>query len=78
MSYLIAQGMCCCFACCCESISAALKRLLGPEKVTKVFYFSLIAVFTIPAIVVLFYINEIQSFIEYFSWLSCPDSSGGK
>ena len=77
MSYLIAQGICCCFGCCCESISDALKRLLGPQKVTKIFYLFLVAVFTIPAIVILFYLNDIQSFIEYFDWLRCPDASGG-
>jgi len=77
MATLIAQGVCCCFGCCCQSVSDALARLLGPQKVTKVYYLFLVAVFTIPAIVVLFYLNEIQSFIDYFSWLACPDSSGG-
>jgi hypothetical protein len=45
--------------------------------VTKVFYLFLVAVFAVPAIAVLFFLNNIQSFIEHFPWLSCPDSSGG-
>lgn len=63
MATLIAQGVCCCFACCCQECSDALKRWLGPEKVTKVFYLFLVAVFTIPAIVILFYLNKIHSFL---------------
>ena len=72
MATLIAQGVCCCFACCCQSVSEALQRLLGPEKVTKIFYLFLVGVFIIPAIVILFYLNQVQSFLDYFSWLRCP------
>ena len=72
MGSFVASGVCCCFGCCCQSISDALKRLLGPDKVTKIFYIFLVIVFTIPAIAILFFINDIQSFIEYFSWMSCP------
>ena len=72
----ISQGVCCCFSCCCQELSDALKRYLGPEKVTKVFYLFLVAVFTIPAIAVLFFLNDAKSFIANFEWLSCPDSSG--
>ena len=73
----LAQGMCCCFSCCCQQLSQAFRRLLGLERVTKLFYLFLVAIFTIPAIVVLFFINQWQSFISYFSWLSCPSGSGG-
>jgi hypothetical protein len=63
MATLIAQGLCCCFSCCCQEISDALKRLLGPEKVTKVFYLFLVVIFTVPTIVILFFLNDIQSFL---------------
>jgi len=59
MGTLIAQGVCCCFACCCKDISDALSRLLGPERVTKVYYLFLVMVFSIPAIAALFYIHKI-------------------
>ena len=77
MYALVAEGMCCCFACCCKDISDALKRLLGPQKVTKIFYLFLVIAFTVPSIVILFYLNEWKSFINYFSWLQCPPESGG-
>ncbi len=77
MATLIAEGMCCCFALCCKDISEALKRWLGPERVTKVFYLFLVIVITVPAIAIMFYLNEWSSFRSYFSWLSCPASSGG-
>lgn len=63
MATLIAQGLCCCFSCCCQEISDALKRLLGPEKVTKVFYLFLVVIFTVPTIVILFFLNDIQPFL---------------
>jgi hypothetical protein len=58
--------------CCCKDISDALKRWLGPQRVTKVFYLFLVVVFTVPAIAVFFYLNRWQSFINYFSWMQCP------
>lgn len=77
MGALIAEGLCCCFACCCKDISDALKRLLGPERVTKVFYLFLVVIITAPAVVVMFYLNKWQGFANYFKWMQCPESSGG-
>lgn len=77
MATIVAEGICCCFACCCKDISNALTRWLGPQRVAKVFYLCLVMVFTIPALVMLFYLNQIQWFINYFSWMTCPQSSGG-
>ena len=77
MGSLIAQGACCCFACCCKDISEAFKRLLGPQRVTKLFYFFLVIIFTIPAIIIFFYLNQWSAFTKYFSWMQCPESSGG-
>jgi energy-converting hydrogenase Eha subunit F len=77
MGAVIAEGMCCCFMCCCKDISDALKRFLGPQRVTKIFYLFLVVVFTVPAIVVFFYLNKWQLFTNYFSWMQCPQASGG-
>jgi hypothetical protein len=63
MATLVAQGICCCFACCCKDISSALSRLLGPERVTKVYYLFLVMVFSIPAIAILFYLNKWKAFL---------------
>lgn len=78
MYNLVATGACCCINCCCQECSAGLKRLLGPEKVTKLFYLILVIFFTVPAIIIFFFLNEWQSFIDYFSrWISCPGREEG-
>ena len=78
MGALIAQGLCCCFSCCCQGVSDALQRWLGPQKVTKIFYLFLVVIFTVPAIVVLFFLNKWDTFTSKFDWLvRCPESSGG-
>ena len=68
---------CCCISCCCKDCSEGCKKWLGPEKVTKLFYFILVIVFVIPAIFVLFFLNRWTAFKDYFGkWFNCPDSSG--
>ena len=68
---------CCCISCCCGDCAEGCKKWLGPEKVTKLFYFVLVIVFVIPAIFVLFFLNRWTAFKEYFGdWFNCPDSSG--
>jgi hypothetical protein len=44
---------------------------------TKFCYLFLVIAFTIPAIAILFFINSWSGFKTYFSWMSCPESSGG-
>lgn len=77
MTTLVASGLCCCFSCCCQECAEGAKRLLGIEKVTKIFYFLLVVVFVVPAIFVFFFLNKWQSFITYFqAWIKCPSTSG--
>lgn len=77
MGSIIASGMCCCFSCCCQECSVSLKRWLGIERVTKIFYLFVVVGFTIPAMVVFFLLNHWQAFVNYFSdWIKCPQSSG--
>ncbi len=73
MATCLAQGVCCCFGCCCKELSESLQRLLGPERVTKIFYLFLVVVFTVPAIVVMYYLDKWHAFLDYFSWLRCPE-----
>lgn len=76
MGALIAQGACCCFACCCQECIEGFRRWLGPEKVTKIFYFFLIIVFAVPAIFIFFFLNQWKQFISYFStWIYCPGAA---
>ena len=79
MGTAIATGMCCCFSCCCQEASESCKRWLGPERVTKIFYFFLILVFTVPAMVIFFFLNQWQAYIDYFKeYIQCPKSSGSE
>lgn len=76
MGSLIAQGACCCFACCCKECADGFSRWLGPEKVTKIFYFFLVVVFVVPAIFIFFFLNKWKAFMEQFSkWIYCPGYS---
>ena len=76
MGSCIATGMCCCFSCCCESCSDAIKRWLGVERMTKFFYILLVIVFVVPGIFVFYFLNQWQSFFDYFKdYISCPESS---
>lgn len=73
MTSLLASGMCCCLTCCCQECSQGARQWLGAEKTTKLFYFTLILVFTIPSIFIFFFLNQWQAFIDYFKyWISCP------
>lgn len=72
-------SMCCCLSCCCGDCVDGCKKWLGPEKVTKLFYFMLVIVFTVPSIFVFFFLNRWTAFKEYFGdWFNCPDSSGNE
>jgi hypothetical protein len=74
---ILASGMCCCCGCFCGECADGLKRLLGMEKVTKVLYFFIILVYTIPAIFIFFFLNNWDKFKEYFvDYIYCPGSSG--
>lgn len=74
---LAASGFCCCIDCCCKSVNDALLEWLGKERLTKVYYITLILIFVVPAIFIFFFLNKWQSFLNYFStWFSCPTSSG--
>lgn len=78
MGACIASGMCCCFTMCCKECSESLQKLMGRERVTKFFYFFLVVVYTIPALLVFFLLDKWKSFVEYFDeWIKCPASSGG-
>jgi hypothetical protein len=58
MGSIIAEGICCCCMCCCKDIANSMEKLLGTERVTKIYYLLLVAVFAIPAIFVFFFLNR--------------------
>lgn len=72
----LVEGIGCCVSACCRDTAEGCGRALGKEKVTKVCYLFLVVVFTVPAIVLLFFINKWSSYASHFSWMSCPSSSG--
>ena len=72
MCECLCTGICCCGECC-----EGLRKKMGQERSTKVCYLFVVAIFTIPAILVSFLINRWNDFETYFSWMDCPDSSGG-
>ena len=59
-------AVCCCVGCCCGDCLDGLKKLLGPERLTKLLYFLLVIVFIVPAIFVLFFLNRWENFKKYF------------
>jgi hypothetical protein len=77
MGGCIAGGACCCLTCCCQECLDGLKKWLGPEKVTKIFYFFLVVVFVVPAIFVFFFLNRWKAFINFFNTsIYCPGATG--
>lgn len=73
MGSLVAHGLCCCFSCCCKECGEGCKKWLGIEKVTKIYYFLLVLVFVVPSIFIFFFLNQWQSFFEYFEeYFGCP------
>lgn len=77
MCSCLCQGVGCCVSACCQDTAEGCTRALGREKVTKICYLFLVVIFTVPAVVILFFINKWGSYVSFFSWMSCPSSSGG-
>jgi hypothetical protein len=69
---------CCCFSCCCKECGEGVAKTLGRERTTKICYLFVVVVFTVPAILLFFLINNWDGFKNHFDWMACPSSSGGR
>ena len=66
----------CCCICCCGDTGESCRKTIGREKTTKLCYLFIVLVFTIPAILIMFLLNNWDAFKTHFSWMTCPSSSG--
>lgn len=72
------EGLCCCCACCCTDTSQSCRKMIGREKTTKLCYLFIVIVFTVPAIFIMFLINNWDAFKTHFTWMRCPASTNGR
>lgn len=68
-----------CFNCCLKELGTCCGGLIGRERLAKFLYVLLDILVVVPAIVIFYYLQSWEWFVNYFSkWIHCPAESGGK